>query len=415
MSKYLITTLAILFFFLPQMRGEERRDSVVVSLLTCWPGSEIYELCGHEAIRVRGYADGHQLDSVWNYGVFDFNTPNFAYRYVKGETDYMLGAYPFYYFLPEYQRGGRKVLEQDLNFTPQEAKRFLGMLREEARPENRVYRYNYVRDNCATRIVDRVDSVAGGRVAYPDHVRYGTFRRQMRHYHSAYPWYQFGIDIALGSGIDVPISGREEMFVPMDMAERVQGAHFPDGRQLVSDTRILNAGVENASLPPTPWYLTPLFICGLWFLLSLGACVVMARTNRIWRWLYCLWYGLVGLAGCLVAFLVFVSVHEATSPNVLLLWLNPLQLLMIPGVLSRRMKILALAMAWYDIISLGVLLIVWPFQMQSANPAFFPLMGSTLALAATYAIIAARNKVEKEEVVKARTSSAKQTRPKRKR
>ena len=141
----------------------------------------------------------------------------------------------------------------------------------------------------------------------------------------------------------------------------------------------------------------------------------MARTNRIWRWLYCLWYGLVGLAGCLVAFLVFVSVHEATSPNVLLLWLNPLQLLMIPGVLSRRMKILALAMAWYDIISLGVLLIVWPFQMQSANPAFFPLMGSTLALAATYAIIAARNKGERKEVLKVRTSSAKQTRPKRKR
>ncbi len=34
-----------------------------------------------EAIRVRG--DG--IDSVWNYGTFDFTAPNFLYRFVKGD------------------------------------------------------------------------------------------------------------------------------------------------------------------------------------------------------------------------------------------------------------------------------------------------------------------------------------------
>ena len=30
------------------------------------------------------------MDSVWNFGIFDFREPNFVYRFVKGETDYMV-------------------------------------------------------------------------------------------------------------------------------------------------------------------------------------------------------------------------------------------------------------------------------------------------------------------------------------
>ena len=69
---------------------------LTVSLITCYPGEEIYELCGHSAIRVRGEG----IDSVWNYGIFDFNQPNFVYRFVKGETDYKGASYPFRYFMP---------------------------------------------------------------------------------------------------------------------------------------------------------------------------------------------------------------------------------------------------------------------------------------------------------------------------
>ena len=146
----------ILFGF--TLFGEEiRKDSIIVSLITCSPGSEIYELCGHEAVRVRGILHGQPVDSIWNYGVFDFTEPNFIYRFVKGETDYRLAGYPFYWFLPEYQEAGRTVTEQDLNLSQTEASRFLNILREEAKPENCKYRYNYVKDNCATRIVWRLD------------------------------------------------------------------------------------------------------------------------------------------------------------------------------------------------------------------------------------------------------------------
>ena len=110
-------------------------DDLTISLITCYPGSEIYELCGHSAVRVRGKG----IDSVWNYGIFDFNQPNFVYRFVKGETDYRGASYPFRWFLPEYIQSGRRVIEQDINFTPEEAQLMLQLLRQSVLPENAVY------------------------------------------------------------------------------------------------------------------------------------------------------------------------------------------------------------------------------------------------------------------------------------
>lgn len=375
--------LATILFLCPGTLRAEERDSVIVSLLTCAPGPEVYELCGHEAVRVRGEG----IDSVWNYGLFDFTEPNFIYRFVKGETDYMLGAFPFRQFMAEYVWGGRTVTEQDLNLTREEARRLLGMLRTESLPANRTYRYNYVRDNCATRIVDRLDQAAGERIIYPDSIKYGTFRKAMRSYHRNYPWYQFGIDLALGSGIDVPVTGREEMFAPPEMMEKVAGAHFADGRPLVAATRILFQGQPDATLPPTPFWETPMAAAVVLLLLTIGLAAWQIRRRKVFATVYSVWFGILGTVGCVVAFLVFISEHEATSPNVLLLWLNPLQLIAAFAPWWRSWRKVMLALMAYNIIIPAVMLAAWPFQNQCTDPALFLLMGVTLILAASYAII----------------------------
>ena len=396
--------------------GQERRDSVIVSLVTCWPGAEVYELCGHEAIRVRGVnAEGQPVDSVWNYGTFDFAQPNFIYRFVKGETDYMLSSYPFAWFMPEYMSAGRRVVEQDLNLSREEASRLHRMLRDEARPPHNVYRYNYVLDNCATRIIERLDQAADERVIYPDTIAFGTFRREMRAYHRDYPWYQFGIDLALGSGLDRELRANEEMFVPTVMSDRYAKATLGDGRPLVSDTRQLTPDSGHATLPPTPWYLTPNFWSAICFILMAAFSVFMAWKRRILRWLYCLWFAIIGLGGCIIAFLVFASDHEATSPNMLLLWLNPLQLIMAVCVWWPRAHWPVNIMAWYNIVVLGILLIIWPFQLQSANPAFFPLMGATLALSIVYAILDYKQSYNINSKIHNKTTKPKRQPAKRKR
>lgn len=362
-------------------------STLTASLITCYPGEEIYELCGHSALRIKGQG----IDSVWNYGLFNFNEPNFVYRFVKGETDYMVAGYPFRWFLPEYQETGRRVVEQELNLSPQEVKSLREALQIVSLPANNKYRYNYIKDNCSTRIITRIDSASTERIIYPDNVNYGTFRNEMRAYHKNYPWYQFGIDIALGSGLDYKLNSREEMFIPVEFMKKAAGARFSDGRPLVKATHILNQGKDDATLPPTSMWGRPLVICWALGLIATGVCLYQFKTGKIARSFYFVWFMVLGLAGCVVTFLVFVSQHAATTPNALIFWLNPLQLFFSVGLCARRLKPLAIVMGCYNALGVTVLLIVWPFIRQSGNPAFFPLMGATAIMGATYAILALKS------------------------
>ena len=158
--------------------------------------------------------DGRDL--AVNYGIFDFDSPNFIYRFVKGETDYMVAAYPFSIFLESYVRDGREVVEYPIALDAGETSALLELLSRNLMPDKRVYRYNYVKDNCSTRLFGLVEDAVGDTVAMqaPGYTDGWSFRDAMRHYHRNYPWYQFGIDLALGSGIDYPISEHEKAFAP---------------------------------------------------------------------------------------------------------------------------------------------------------------------------------------------------------
>ena len=109
-----------------------------MSLLTCAPGTEIYELFGHTAIRYENPAEGKDL--VFNYGIYSFNTPNFVLRFVKVETDYRKGVVPYSYFEGEYAVRGSSVYQQTLNLTDEEKQKIWDLLEENYRPGNRIYR-----------------------------------------------------------------------------------------------------------------------------------------------------------------------------------------------------------------------------------------------------------------------------------
>ena len=133
-------------------------DDIRVSLLTARAGADIYQLEGHTALRIQSPDRG---DYVINWGLFDFEAPNFVYRFVKGETDYMAGAASTDRFLEMYRREGRAVVEQTLNLTPAEKMRVIELTDRNLLPANRVYRYNYVLDNCATRPLAVIEQAIG--------------------------------------------------------------------------------------------------------------------------------------------------------------------------------------------------------------------------------------------------------------
>lgn len=370
--------MLLLLCGLSRVKAQELR----ASLITAWPGSEIYELCGHEAIRIHGEG----IDSVWNFGIFNFNEPNFVYRFVKGETDYNVAGYDFRWFLPEYIDRGSRVEEQVLNLSPEETARLRKLLQKYSRPPLNRYRYNYIKNNCSTQIADLLDSVAGGKVIYKDSVRFNTYRDAMRGYHANYPWYQFGIDIALGNGLEEEISPREELFIPVEFNRHAAHAELPDGRRLVAQTNVLNPGTPEAVLPPTPFYATPLWVAILIAAVS-GILIFWGwKRRKTPKWWYAIFFSVEGLAGCLVFFLVCFSQHAATSPNILIWWLNPLQLLVPIFIWSRRWAIVEKVLMWLNIMAVGLMLILMPFvaQGQASQPALVVLAVTDFALAAAY-------------------------------
>lgn len=348
-----------------------------VSLLTCAPGSEIYELEGHSGLRLLNSARG--VDVVVNWGLFDFASPGFVYRFVKGETDYMAGAAPLDHFLSLYAADGRRVTEQVLDLTPLQAEKAVALIQENLLPENRVYRYNYVGDNCATRplaILEKAlgDSIVLGQAEAPVQ-KAGSFRDAMRYYHRNYPWYQFGIDLALGAAIDRTEPRRAMTFSPLALSQMLGGATLPSGRPLVVGEEELSPGAkEGIGAGPTPWYLTPLAVGWLVLLITLGMTFYDLVSGRLSRGYDVVLFTLFGLAGCVITFLVFFSVHGPASPNWLLLWLNPLCLLPLFLIWTKATRYLLM---WWQIINFVALIgmcVVWTAGIQAFNSAFIPLI-----------------------------------------
>lgn len=365
-------------------------DSTIrVSLVTMYPGSEVYELYGHTELRV---VDEHG-DYFFNYGLFDFNTPGFVYRFVKGETDYLCGAIPASYALRGYE--GRRVVEQELNLTPAQALRVRDLLFENVKPENSTYRYKYVSDNCATRPRDIIENVLGDSLKYhPPLTDKQTYRDMMHRYNANYSWNRLGIDLALGCGLDTVITYRQQMFAPVVLMDAMSKATvvMPDDTMapLVKSTTFLVDGDEQGMvLPPTPWYLTP--VCVFALLLLVVACFSWfdIRREKVNRWFDTVLYGIATLLGCVMFFLIFVSTHEATSPNINGLWLHPLYfaLCILPWI-GKAKRILAVS----HLVNAVWLMVVLALSImgvfgQETTLAFFLLMVVLALRSFSYLII----------------------------
>ncbi len=376
----------------PRIKAMEPMDVVeetpVISLLTCAPGNEIYELEGHSGLRLKT----ERYDVVANWGVFDFNSPNFVYRFVKGETDYMAVLCPTELFLNQYRNENRRVAEQILNLTPEQANRVKSLVSNAVNVTDRIYRYNYVRNNCATKPALLIEAAIGDTIQFgiPANAETNdTWRKAMRRYHSNYPWYQFGIDLALGTGIDFPITNREQMFAPVSLMEMMASATITDssGTQtpLVKCTDILCSGDAGGTiLPPTPWYLTPMFWCIILMAVAIAVSLHDIRRKHLSRWFDILLYSSLGAAGLLITFLVFVSEHEATSPNYLILWINPLCLLVTALVWNRKISVVLYIWQWLNLCAIISFSAIWISGIQNGNTAIVPLMLTDAARAATF-------------------------------
>ena len=286
--------------------GAEARslsEEAQISLLTCTPGEELYARYGHTAIRVQD--PQNRLDLVFNYGIFDFNTDHFYWKFVKGETWYELGAITMPWFMLEYEEEHRPVYEQVLNLNPSQREEIWQALVRNYEPENRKYLYNFVFDNCATRPYLLIQKALGDTIRSEYTGNTGTtYRRFIRRYTGSMTWANAGINLLFGPKADKPMNNEQRLFLPEELMLYMAQAHLSDGTPLVSESEI-----GSFDLPKTPWYASwPLG----WAVYFIVVCLISwwdRRRGKRSRWLDIAVGVPYILLLVLVAFLTFFSCH----------------------------------------------------------------------------------------------------------
>lgn len=354
-------------------------DTLRISLITCDPGPDVYQIFGHSAIRVTN-SGTFPFDYAFNYGIFSF-TDDFVFKFVKGETDYILGVYDFDDFMIDYVLRESSVYEQELNLTPIEKAILLDALIVNAQPQNREYRYNFLYDNCATRprdMIEKVTAYCQETMQWNNNNPQPTFRDIIHHYGTNYSWLLFGIDLALGHELDRKATWQEQMFIPLILQEACNKAQITaaDGttRPLVTqETTVYKSGIIPI-LPPTAWYLSPLFVTLLLLLITIYITWHDIRHHTLSKWYDAIINALFFIMSLIIYFLVLCSVHPATDININALWLTPLSVLPLALIWSNRThKILYI----YYIIHLVLLVAFVTLAvcgLQQINIAVYPLI-----------------------------------------
>ena len=355
-------------------QGITLSDSATLSLITCSPGPQIYALFGHTAIRLVDPTRG--LDIVFNYGMFNFNKPNFYLKFIQGATDYELGAYETKYFLPEYRERNSSVTEQMLNLTTVEKQQLADALFVNYQPENREYRYNFVYDNCSTRPRDKILSVIKDKVVYDYVSEPQTFRNWVGTYTGENTWAKFGIDMLLGREADELSTRWSSMFLPEVLCREFGAvkiiAHDGTTRSLVNAEKIIVPRQD--SIVKTNFLQLPITVTLTVLLLGVFLIFYEKRRKKYFKIIDSVLLIVSGLAGVIIFYLMFFSVHPLVHSNFNLLWCNPLNVLVGLLLWNRKLRSVINYFQLANVLLFFGALLVFVLSVQALNVAFIPLI-----------------------------------------
>lgn len=371
----------------------DHSDSIRVSLVTCSPGTEVYEVYGHTALRIEIPSQG--VDAVVNYGLFSFEAPNFVWRFIKGETDYVVGTIGYPIFEREYTDRGSTVTLQTLNLSREEKERLVYLLNENLRPENREYRYNFLYNNCSNKAGDMVELALSERLHPLENRSEGiTYRDILHEYTQEYPWLQLGIDYLLGVEADHSIDPNQQKFAPEYLMYYTAQAQLVDSVRMypyVIDTEVRGQLADEPYVAPL---LTPMQAMILLLLFVAVMCTLEFLIERRQWWFDVLLLLVQGVMGLVVAFLFFASEHPTVGSNWQVIYLNPLPLLFLPFIIRSESKRQVSRLYYVQLAMLVAAALVLYFTGQYVQPAAWLLMAAlairTLHSAVIYPMLAAR-------------------------
>jgi hypothetical protein len=364
-----------------------------VSVLTFGPGDLVFERFGHNALRITDLETGSDL--AYNWGMFSFDQPNFLGRFLSGDTQYWVEAFPSQPLIDFYVRHDREAIEQVLNLTDAEKAELKAFVEANVREENKYYRYQYFLDNCSTRIRDALDRVMGGALErrFVPITTTWTYRDESIRLTSATYYSQLGIELALGPSADQPLTAWESMFVPMRLRDFLRDVTVPapEGgtRPLVAREIVLHTPTARAPEPPARRGLTlgalgP--VLGAWMLMLVPPTAAARRKRRIPAAVMAvLFYGVTGAIGCALLGMWLFSAHTFWYWNLTLLLCSPAALagavLGARAILRGERDVLATMVLAAIVVPAAATLLLAPFvEQRLAGPLMF-LLPAHLGLA----------------------------------
>ncbi|KJJ37625.1 lipoprotein N-acyltransferase Lnb domain-containing protein [Aequorivita vladivostokensis] len=353
-----------------------------ISILTIGPGAELYDKFGHSAFRIKDSLSG--VDVVFNYGVYDFNTPNFYTKFARGKLLYQLGLTYYQPFFESYVVQNRWVKEQVLNLHQTEKQAVSDFLWTNALPENKKYKYDFFYDNCATKIRDVVQEILGNKLEFKeDHITEEyTFRELIQQNLDANTWGSLGIDIALGAVIDRKAKPIEYQFLPDYVFKGAANAVIHregETEPLVKTTKVL---FENSPQPQAnTFFWSPMFVLGIIGLSMVFVTYRDYRKKSRSRYLDAAIFFFTGLIGIFLLLLWFATDHTATANNYNLLWAFPISIFVIFAISKRQVSPKLRRYVLLLLLLLALLVIHWITGVQVFAIGLLPLL---VALAVRY-------------------------------
>lgn len=348
--------LLFAFFFIQNILAQASPDdSIQVSVLTVGVADESHSLYGHTAIRIKD--DFRGIDDVYNYGMFDFRTPNFALRFVKGDMQYFAAAYPYADFEDNYRYENRSIYEQILNLSTKKKLALISALETSITGNDKFYTYKFIDRNCTTKVIDVINEVLQKEIIDKHDVSDLSYREVLYPYAENHFFMKLGINIIFGAKVDDQAT---KMFLPFDLKNNLDRTEYKD-KPLVTETKTL---FKDNRVPRSVWWDS---IYTLLFFLTL---VVVLNTKIVTN----TYFILLGILGLFFCFVGFYSFHKEIFWNYNVLLFNPVLLFVTYFKGTHKKK----AFLWSSFIALFSIVvyllymlnkihlgIVWPFMVAN--------------------------------------------------
>ena len=330
-----------------------------ISIVTAGPGEALYEKFGHAAIRIKDPV--LNLDLIYNYGVFDFNQPNFLLNFADGKMYYVLARYDFKYFLSSYKKDKRWLKQQVLNLNKIEKQQLFLYLENNARIENATYPYDPFFNNCASKLKDITTVILKENVLLnSEKIKdKSTLRELMNKEITWNTWGNFGINLITGRILDQERNQLEYTYLPDYLFKTIKNGKIKRDHKIINLVKREDVLLDFDEISTNTSLFNPLAFFTLLALIVSLITVKDIKNQKRTKWLDFIIFFLTGIVGLILTYFWFFSSHKTAPDNYNVLWA------FLPNLIVAFIVTKAIAKKWLQkyliilLVCLTIVLILW--------------------------------------------------------